>query len=198
MLTVYGLTQTSPALYSTHSVNPGSENMLGSSGLTQNDLIGAALHVGKNSGHAVLVNNATGNKRSDVYFTAYNNCRKNVKLSTKYPADSGNNDAKIYVMVPRYIRNANGATANYVYARLENAMVKGSGFSRTLYGYAKSPVTNMVMHVYKPGQSSIAYTFTSVSNDEVSGSVFFDTIGDWKVVVMGTNLPTFTYIIRIV
>jgi len=102
-------------------------------------------------------------------------------------------------MVPRYIYDANGATENYVYARLENAMVKGtSGFSRTLYGFANEPVTNMVMHVYKPGQSTISYTFTSIRSDEVSGSVFFDTVGEWKVVVMGTNLPTYTYMIRIV
>ena len=102
-------------------------------------------------------------------------------------------------MVPRYIYDANGAAENYVYARLENAMVKGtSGFSRTLYGYSKEPVRNIIMHVYKPGESTIAYTFASINDNEVSGSVFFDTVGDWKVVVMGTNLPTYTYMIRIV
>lgn len=41
-------------------------------------------------------------------------------------------------------------------------------------------------------------SMTSIRSDEVSGSVFFDTVGDWKVVVMGTNLPTYTYMIRIV
>ena len=102
-------------------------------------------------------------------------------------------------MVPRYIRNANGATENYLSARLENAMVKGaSGFSRTLYGYANTTLPGMVMRVYRPGEETSAYAFRSTDSDVVSGSVFFDKVGDWKVVLVGTGSLSFTYIVRIV
>lgn len=186
----------------TYDVAYNSNDMVGSSGLTKEDLIGAALHVKGSSGalgHAIIVNNATGTTRSTVYYTSYNNCAKNIKLSTGFPSSSTNTKCNIFVMVPRYLRGANGASTNYVYARLENAMVMGtSGFTRTLYGYAHSEVPTMVMHVYAPGDSTISYTFTSTNSTEVSGSVLFNEVGEWKVVVMGTGLDAFTYLIRIV
>lgn len=72
----------------THSVPYNSDNMVGSSGLTKNDLIGAALHVNGADplGHAVIINNATGTTRQTVYYTCYNNCAKNIRLSTRFPS----------------------------------------------------------------------------------------------------------------
>ena len=77
----------------TYDVPYNSNNLVGSSGLTQDDLVGAALLVKGSSGehgHAVLLNNATGTTRSTVYFTAYNTCYKNIKLSLRYPSSTSN------------------------------------------------------------------------------------------------------------
>lgn len=185
----------------THSVPYNSDNMVGSSGLTKNDLIGAALHVNGADplGHAVIINNATGTTRQTVYYTCYNNCAKNIRLSTRFPSSKSSTDNKIYVMVPRYLRGANGATSNYLYADLQNALVKGtSGVRQTLYGRSVSAVSSLTMKVYKPNTANAAYTFKASNKNVVSGSVLFNVAGEWKVVVSGTGLDPFTYIIRVV
>lgn len=190
----------------TYEVPCNSEDMVGTSGLTKSDLIGAALHVkGADSagnpvalGHAVIVNNATGTTRSTVYYTSYNNCAKNIKVSTGFPAGSASVN-KIYVMVPRYLRGGNGATTNYLYGDLQNALVKGtSGITKTLYGRANSAVTTLTMKVYAPNASTASYTFTASNKKVVSGSVLFNKAGDWTVVVSGTGLNDFTYQVRVV
>lgn len=185
----------------TYSVPYDSDDLVGSSGLTKNDLIGAALHVNGETplGHAVIINNATGTTRQTVYYTCYNYCAKNIRLSTKFPSSESSTDNKIYVMVPRYLRGANGATSNYLYADLQNALIKGtSGVRKTLYGRSVSAVSSLTMKVYKPNTANAAYTFNASNKKVVSGSVLFNVAGDWKVVVSGTGLDPFTYIIRVV
>ena len=185
----------------TYEVPYNSDNMVGSSGLTKSDLIGAALHVKGSAGalgHAVIVNNATGTTRSTVYYTSYNKCAKNIKVSVGFPKGSSSND-KIYVMVPRYLRGGNGATTNYLYGDLQNALVKGtSGVTKTLYGRAKSVVGALKMEVYAPNATRASYTFNASISSVVSGSVLFNQTGDWKVVVSSSGLRSFTYIVRVV
>lgn len=188
-----------------HEVANDSKDMVGKSGLTANDLIGAALQVKGTSngnpvqyGHAIFVNNATGTTRDTVYFTSYNNCHKNIKLSTFFNVGSTEYE-KIYVIVPRYLRGGEGAATNYLYGDLQNALVKGeSGVTVTLYGRAHSAVSTLTMDVYAPGDSNAAYTFTASYNKEVSGRVLFDQVGDWTVVVKSAGLRSFTYQVRVV
>lgn len=185
----------------TYEVPYNSNDMVGTSGLTSNDLIGAALHVKGSSGalgHAIIINNATGTTRSTVYYTSYNNCAKNIKLSTGFPSGTSSSN-KIYVMVPRYLRGGNGATANYLYGDLQNALVMGtSGVTKTLYGRAKSAVSSLTMTVYAPGATTPYCTFTRSNATVVSGNVLFNQVGEWKVVVSGTGLSSYTYLIRVV
>lgn len=185
----------------TYAVPYNSNDMVGSSGLTADDLIGAALHVKGASGalgHAIIVNNATGTTRSTVYYTSYNSCAKNIKLSTAFPSGTSSNN-KIYVMVPRYLRGGNGASSNYLYGDLQNALVKGaSGVTKTLYGRANSPVATLTMRIYAPGATTAYSTFNAYNKSVVSGSVLFNQTGEWRVVVSGTGLSSFTYVIRVV
>lgn len=184
----------------THLVPYSSDDMVGSSGLTKNDLIGAALHVDGLGplGHAVIVNNATGTTRSTVYFTSYNACAKNIKVSVGFPKGSSGSE-EIYVMVPRYLRGGNGATTNYLYGDLQNALVKGtSGVTKRLYGRAKSVVGTLKMEVYAPNATRASYTFNASGASVVSGNVLFNQTGDWKVVVSSSGLKSFTYIVRVV
>lgn len=190
----------------THEVAYNSMDMVGTSGLTASDLIGAALHVkGADNngnpvklGHAVFVNNATGTTRDSVYYTSYNYCAKNIKLSTAFNIGTTGYE-KIYVMVPRYLRGGTGATSNYLYGDLQNTLVSGSsGVTKTLYGRANSAVSTMTMKVYAPGATSASYTFTASNKKVVSGSVLFNQTGDWTVVVSGAGLNDFTYKVRVV
>lgn len=115
-----------------------------------------------------------------------------------FPKGSSSND-KIYVMVPRYLRGGNGATTNYLYGDLQNALVKGtSGVTKTLYGRAKSVVGALKMEVYAPNATRPSYTFNASISSVVSGSVLFNQTGDWKVVVSSSGLRSFTYIVRVV
>ena len=185
----------------TYPVPYNSDDLVGSSGLTKSDLIGAVFHVRGLSalGHAIIINNATGTTRQTVYYTCYNSCAKNIQLSLRFPKSTTNTNNKIYVMVPRYLRGANGATSNYLYADLQNTLVKGtSGVRKTLYGRSVSAVPSLTMKVYKPNTAKAAYTFPASNKNVVSGSVLFNVAGDWKVVVSGTGLAPFTYIIRVV
>lgn len=186
----------------TYAVPYNSDNMVGTSGLTKTDLIGAALHVKGSSGalgHAIIVNNATGTTRDKVYYTSYNNCAKNILLSTSFPSNTTSSNNKIYVMVPRTLREGNGATENYLYGDLQNALVKGtSGVTRTLYGRANSAVATLTMRVYAPNATIATHTFSATNKTVVSGSVLFNQVGEWRVVVSGTGLTSFTYLVRVV
>ena len=45
----------------------------------------------------------------------------------------------------------------------------------------------------------LAYcTFTRSNATVVSGNVLFNQVGEWKVVVSGTGLSSYTYLIRVV
>ena len=190
----------------TNMVAYNSNNMVGSSGLTQNDLLGAVLHVKglKNDGteaalaHAVIVTKVTGTTRSTVYYTAYNNCAKNVKVSASFPSGGTNNG--IYVMVPRSLRGGNGNTSNnFLYGDLQNAQKMGtSGKSITLYGRAKMAVTSLQLKVYAPGASTATYTYSASNATVVSGTPLLNKVGEWRVEVIGTGLDTFTFVIRVV
>ena len=185
----------------TYLVPNNSNDMVGSSGLTKTDLIGSALHVKGSSGalgHAIILTDATGTTRSTVYYTSYNNCAKNIKLSTKFPSGTAS-DRKIYVMVPRYLRGSNGASPNYTYADLLPTLEKGtSGVTKTLYGRSNLSVSNLTMSLFKPYANTSAYAFNSVNKSVVSGTVNFNQVGEWKVEVSGTGLKTFTYVIRVI
>ena len=178
----------------TYAVAYNSNNM----GFSANDLKGAVIQTKGSAGalrHAVFVNNATGTTRSAVYITAYNNCRKNVLLSTSYPSSTTDTLAGLYVMVPRYFR---GAPTNYLYGDLQNAYQAGtSGVTLTLYGRAVSSVFSLNLKVFAPGAATAAATFTASNAITVSGSYKFTTAGTWRVEVSGTGLSTFTYTIRI-
>ena len=103
--------------------------------------------------------------------------------------------------MPRYLRGGNGATANYLYGDLQNALVMGtSGVTKTLYGRAKSAVSSLTMTVYAPGVCATTpyCTFTRSNATVVSGNVLFNQVGEWKVVVSGTGLSSYTYLIRVV
>ena len=189
----------------TNMVAYNSDDMVGSSGLTKNDLIGAVLHVKgldndgveKELSHAIIVTNATGTTRSTVYYTSYNNCAKNVKVSLGFP--SGGTKNGIYVMVPRSLRGANGFTANYLYGDLQNALKMGtSGKSVTLYGRAKSSVSTLWLKVYAPGATAPTYSYSAANATVVSGTALLNKIGEWRVEVASDGLDTFTYVIRVV
>lgn len=194
----------------TYEVAGSSDDMVGNSGLTADDLTGAVLHVkgrAKNSdgvwvdvalGHAIMLNRAEGTTRQSVYYTSYNNCGKNIRLSTKFPKGSSNLN-KVYVMVPRYFRGCNGASENYLYATLQNAQQMGTtGKTITLDGYAKQSVITLSLRVYAPGESEYSKHFVSHSTTSVSGTVLLDKAGDWKVEVYSPTVGTYTYIVRVV
>lgn len=189
----------------TNMVAYNSDDMVGSSGLTETDLLGAVLHVKglKNASeeaalaHAVIVTKATGTTRDTVYYTSYNNCAKNVKVSLGFPSGGTNNG--IYVMVPRSLRGANGLTATYLYGDLQNAIKMGtSGKSVTLYGRAKPVVSTLWLKVYAPGASTPTYTYSANRATVVSGTALLNQIGEWRVEVASDGLDTFTYVIRVV
>ncbi len=188
----------------TNMVAYNSNDMVGSSGLTKNDLLGAVLHVkGIRNGqvdslsHAVIVTKATGTTRDTVFYTSYNNCAKNVRLSENF-SSGGIYDA-IYVMVPRSLRGANGFTPNYLYGDLQNAIKMGtSGKSVTLYGRAKSAVSTLLLKVYAPGATAPTYSYSAANATVVSGTALLNKIGEWRVEVASTGLDTFTYVIRVV
>lgn len=189
----------------TNTVAYNSDDMVGSSGLTETDLLGAVLHVKglKSTGeeaalaHAVIVTKATGTTRSTVYYTSYNNCAKNVKVSIGFPSGGTNNG--IYVMVPRSLRGANGLTATYLYGDLQNAIKMGtSGKSVTLYGRAKPVVSTLWLKVYAPGAATPTYTYSANRATVVSGTALLNQIGEWRVEVASDGLDTFTYVIRVV
>ena len=189
----------------TNTVAYNSDDMVGSSGLTETDLLGAVLHVKglKSTGeeaalaHAVIVTKATGTTRSTVYYTSYNNCAKNVKVSIGFPSGGTNNG--IYVMVPRSLRGANGLTATYLYGDLQNAIKMGtSGKSVTLYGRVKPVVSTLWLKVYAPGAVTPTYTYSANRATVVSGTALLNQIGEWRVEVASDGLDTFTYVIRVV
>lgn len=195
----------------TYEVAYNSNDLVGDSGLTKDDLVGAALHVKGSSkdkdgnvkevplGHAVFVNHADGTTRSTVYVTYYNSYRKNVLLSTFFPKSTTNTNNKILVMVPRLLRGCNVETGNYLYGDLQNALVRGaSGVTVTLFGRAKKAVKTLTMEVYAPGDTTARYTFYAYNTTAVGGSVLFNKSGEWKVVVSAANLRPYTYVVRVV
>ena len=184
----------------TYTVPATSNDMVGTSGLTADDLIGAALHVkgsGGALGHAIFCNNATGTTRDEVYFTAYNKCHKNIKLSTNFPKQT---NGQIWVMIPRYLRGGNGNSSEYLYGDLKNALVLTSSGTKqtTLYGRSNESQVTLTLKVYAPDATTPKFSFTAHNAAVVSGSVLLDKAGDWRVEVGSPGLDTFTYIVRVV
>jgi len=168
-------------------------------------LKGAVLHVKGSSngsevalGHAVFVNNATGSTRNTVYVTAYNNCRKNVLLSTSYPSSTTNTNNKVFVIAPSYFRGGIGAPTNYLYGDLQNALVRGpAGVTATLYGRSVSSVSEIAVTVYAPGSTTPSTSNYALNKNVVSVTYNFTTAGTWRVVVSGTGLTAFTFTVRV-
>lgn len=195
----------------TYKVAHSSDDLVGDSGLTADDLTGAVLHVrgrvwNKTTGkwedaataHAIIVNRAEGTTRQSVYYTSYNNCGKNIRLSTRFPKGSTELD-EVFVIVPRYFRGCNGASENYLYATLQNAQQMGTtGKTITLDGYAKQEVVTLSLRVYAPGESEYSQYFVKHKTTSVSGEVTLNKVGDWKVEVYSPTVGTYTYIVRVV
>lgn len=185
-------------------VSCGSTSLVGTAGLTQDDLVGAILHVrGSDSngdpvkwGHAVVVTDVAGSSRNQVYFTSYNKCRKNAMLGDRFPSNANDETRGIYVIVPRYFRDCNGASENYLYADLQPTLTVGT--TKTLCGRAYLANSTLTMTVYKPNGTQYGSTFRATNATAVSGSVTFNTAGLWKVEVGGLGLNTYTFVIRVV
>ena len=173
-------------------------NKLTGSKITQSDLLGAVLLVrgGRNRhlGHAVVLTKVMGKTRDDVYFTAYNTCFRNYKLSNRYRKSNSICDA-IQVIAPRYLKNGNPTGRNYAYGSILPAVKYFyDGYSVTGYAYAQ--VRSLTVTLYKPNGQ---YCTSATANNAYSVTIRkrFDIKGDWKAVVSGTGLDSFTYIIRV-
>ena len=193
------------ASLTTGYVNDRSSSGTGSfSGTTKTvpyaDLVGAVVQVKGSSGgspvrfgHAIFINNATSGARSNIYYTAYNNCAKNKLLSTSYEGSSSTYD--YCVIVPRTFRS--GSSTNRLWANLQNAV--SSGTTLSLASYASTSCATLVTKVIKP-DGTVAATYSGANTSSWSGSHNFNVVGTWKVEVTSTSpsLATFTYVVRVV
>ncbi len=183
------------------STNFGTSNdIVGTGIISSSQLLGAVLLVrgtpdGVNTPfrHAVVVTKALGITRSTVYFTAYNNCRRNARLSNYYNVSSYNYDA-IRVIIPKYMRNGNPTGGNYLYGELRPALAYNT--TKTVVGRAHSDVSALTIKIYNPS-NTLVYTETASNDRSVSKSVNFNATGLWKVVVSGSSLLPYTFMIRV-
>ena len=165
-----------------------------SSPFTASSLIGAVMHVhgsGGILGHAVIVTNANGITRDTIYITAYNNCRKNVKMSLYYPTGSYQD---VYVIAPTYFRD--GQTGTRLYADLCNVLNNNTSY--TLKGISTASVSSLTMSIYAPGATTPSATKTVYNASEVTRSYSFGTTGTWRVEISSPGLQTYTYTVRVV
>ena len=174
-------------------------------GTSAEDLIGSVLHVkGYSSGkpvaggHAVIVNNATGTKRSEVYYCSYNNCAKNKKLSLGFPASSTDTYQGVAVITPKTFQDGQNGTR--LWADLLNVVVDKT-VPRTLTGYASETMKTIQMIIRNPnGVPVMDYSWNNVS--EVSASFAgFNMSGEWRIELIGTDSAgaqtSFFYTVRV-
>ena len=181
----------------TYMVSHNSNDM-GSSIFTASDLVGAVLH-GHNLGHAVVVNKADGLTRDKVYQTSYNYCRKNIKVSLSNPSSTTDTSARIYIIVPRYLRGDSTIDTNYLYADLLNSQVlKNGSVTATLSAHAASQISNLQIDVYGPGDTRPKESFDEKNTTDIEVDYTFNKAGEWKIVVSGTGLESYTYVVRVV
>lgn len=171
---------------------------------TASDLIGSAIHVkGYNGstpialGHAVFVNNATGSTRNTVYYTAYNNCRKNRLLSLSYPSSTTDVNNRMFVIVPRTFKE--GSTDTRLWSDLHNATAINT--TVTLRGYSNVQCKTFDMQIYNPnGDLRTTYNFSNTNSISANYNGFNMT-GAWTIVLTGVDSSNttkkFTYIVRI-
>lgn len=168
-------------------------------GFSSSTLLGSILHVkGYSSGspvalgHAVIITKVLGRTRSTVYYTAYNQCKRNVKLSLSFPAN-GNSYDTIHVMVPRYFRVSSSDPSNYLYGDLLAPV--GAGSTKTVSGHSIVAVSNLSIKVSCEGVQY--YYLTSSNTDTITASVYFSQAGTWDVEISGTGLSSYTFRIRV-
>lgn len=182
---------------------PKNSNDMGSSVFSESDLLGAVLHVkGTDSalGHAVIVTEVNGMTRDKIYITYYNNCRKNVKLSSSYSASS-DDKSKIFIIVPRYFRGDSISPTQYLSADLQNVLVRGStAVSVNLKGYSSVQTAQLKMEIYAPGSATAIQTYIVSNATEVSGTYTFNIPGLWTIRISTSpfsGINDYYFIVRI-
>ncbi len=168
------------------------------------DLIGAVIHVkGEVNGtpyalaHAVFVNNATGSTRDTVYFTSYNNCRKNRLLSLSFPSSTTDQKNNMFVMVPRTFRS--GSTGTRLWADLHNTVPMNS--QEFLTGCCNVQCNTLTMDIYDPNNAAKGHYSRTNASSMIQSYSGFNMAGLWRIVLTGidsTNTTTtFTYTVRV-
>lgn len=202
-------------LYVQNSTNASDKGMTGalnaiaynsnSLGYPASTLLGSVLHVKGYSngspvagGHAVFVNAATGNSRSEVYYCAYNNTAKNKRLSLSFPASTTDTYQSVTIVVPLTMRN--GETGTRMWADLLNVVVDRTIY-RKLTGYANKELDSIQMVIYNPNSVPVM-DYTWHDTDAVSANFNgFNMSGEWRVKLVGTDssgdVTTFYYTVRV-
>lgn len=202
-------------LYVTNSTNGSGKGMTGalnaiaynsdSLGYPASTLLGSVLHVKGSSngspvagGHAVFVNAATGNSRSEVYYCSYNNTAKNKKLSLGFPASTTDTYQGVTIVVPLTMRD--GESGTRMWADLLNVVVDRS-IPRTLTGYANHELESIQMVIYNPNNVPVM-DYMWHNTDEVSANFNgFNMSGEWRVKLVGTDsdgeVTNFYYTVRV-
>ena len=171
--------------------------------IQQADLLGAAClvrglrdSVKTEFAHAIILTQVQGSTRQTVYFTSYNSCYRNMKLSSVFAATSNDYD-QIFIAAPKTFRGAISSGENYLYAALKPAIAKGS--NEMVIGYANQPVSQMTMKIYKQNESTPTYTFIDYNCTYSAHSITFNTYGLWTVVISGTGIDSdYSFTIRVV
>lgn len=160
------------------------------------DLKGAALFVKGMDvyRHAIILTQVLGATRNKAYFTAYNARHRNVILTDTAPAD-GNRYNRIYVAVPKFMRQGNPGNANYLYGTLKNALTKNT--EQTVYAGARWSVPTLTLKVYKPNATTPVCTVTRHNASTINSPVLFNTLGEWRVEVLAAGADAFTYTVRV-
>lgn len=153
------------------------------------DLLGSVLHVqGYHNGspvakgHAVFVNAASGNTRDKVMVSAYNNCQKNVKLSSICPV--GGNTKAIETIVPRYFRG--GESGVRIWGDLLNTIVTHTA-TRTITGHCNQTLSTFKIELMNPNGGTVK-TWTGSNTNALSGSFSnWNMSGEWIAKMTGTT-----------
>ena len=173
-------------------------NLLTGGSVGQSDLLGSVLLVKGTYGlhhHAVILTTVLGSTRQTVYFTAYNRCRENCKLSSFFPSSSNDSNDGIFIISPKYLYDANVQSGVYAFGELIPA--QNNNTTVTVKGKASASVSMLKIDVYPPSSSTPAYSYTSHNSNTVSGTVYLNQTGEWSVVVSGTVAQTYTYVVRV-
>lgn len=192
----------------TYEINGSQPELLsGNSSANNYTLLGAAVLVKQPNAslysHAILitqVKTSTGvATRDTVYFTAYNGCYKNYKLSAVYW--SGNSGYPLEVVRPEYLQNGNPGGGNYYYGVLKPTLTLGS--SEMVCVKAKDTAATMEIYIYKPNASTASFHYSATNCSYYqSPYITFNQTGLWRVVVRKhvtdqTQISSFTFTIRV-